>query len=173
MNIRTMALSDLEMVLGWARNEGWNPGLSDAPAFFAADPSGFFLADVDGMPAASISVVNHDDDHALLGLYICKPEFRGQGIVLALWKAALEHAGKRSVTLEGVVEQQSNYARSGFTHRAKQCDMRAKLPPIRQGSIPCRPRICLCFSRPIKRPQATTDLAMPKLGSQTPTRVKQ
>lgn len=114
MNIRTMSLSDLEMALGWAQSEGWNPGLSDAPAFFAADPDGFFLAEVDGAPAASISVVNHDDAHAFLGLYICKPEFRGQGIGFQLWEKALQHAGTRSVTLEGVVEQQSNYARSGF-----------------------------------------------------------
>ena len=119
MNIRTMSLSDLEMVLGWAKDEGWNPGLSDASAFFAADPEGFFLADVEGMPAASISVVNHSEDHAFLGLYICKPEFRGQGIGFALWNAALEHADHRSVTLEGVVEQQSNYARSGFAPLGK------------------------------------------------------
>lgn len=114
MNIRTMSLSELETVLGWAKDEGWNPGVSDASAFFAADPGGFFLADVDGTPAASISVVNHDDHHAFLGLYICKPKFRGQGIGFALWNAALNHAGTRAVTLEGVVEQQSNYARSGF-----------------------------------------------------------
>jgi GNAT superfamily N-acetyltransferase len=109
-----MTLTDLEMVLGWARDEGWNPGLDDATAFLAADPEGFFLSEIDGQPAAAISVVNHDTHHAFLGLYICRPEYRGQGIGLALWEAALEHAGQRSVTLDGVPAQQANYQKSGF-----------------------------------------------------------
>jgi len=114
MIIRRMALSDLEMVLGWAKDEGWNPGLSDAAAFFASDLDGFFLAEVDGNPAAAISVVNHDEEYAFLGLYICRAQFRGQGIGRALWVEALKHAENRSVILEGVLAQQENYARSGF-----------------------------------------------------------
>jgi ribosomal protein S18 acetylase RimI-like enzyme len=114
MMTRPMTLADLTMVLGWARDEGWNPGHSDAEAFLAADPEGFFLAEVDGKPAAAISVVNHDDENAFLGLYICRPEFRGKGHGLALWTAALEHAGTRSVGLDGVPAQQANYERSGF-----------------------------------------------------------
>ncbi len=116
MQVRNMTLSDLGMVLGWAQDEGWNPGRSDAAAFWAADPGGFFLADVDGTPAAAISVVNHSAEHAFLGLYICRPAFRGQGYGKALWDAALRHAGSRSVTLEGVPDQQDNYRRSGFQH---------------------------------------------------------
>lgn len=119
MNTRRMDLADLEMVLDWARDEGWNPGVTDAPAFHAADPEGFFLAHVDGKPAAAISVVNHDADHAFLGLYICRPEFRGQGHGLALWDTAMAHAGGRSVSLDGVPDQQANYARSGFVKTGK------------------------------------------------------
>ena len=114
MIIRRMTLSDLDMVLDWARDEGWNPGRSDATAFFASDPNGFFLVEVDGVTAAAISVVNHDNHHAFLGLYICRKEFRGQGVGFAVWTEALKHAEDRSVTLEGVPDQQENYARSGF-----------------------------------------------------------
>ncbi|MDP3340534.1 GNAT family N-acetyltransferase [Frigidibacter sp.] len=109
-----MTLSDLETVLDWAAAEGWNPGLEDAAAFWAADPDGFFLAEQDGRLAAAISVVNHDADHAFLGLYICHPDFRGQGIGLALWTHALSHAETRSIGLDGVPAQQANYARAGF-----------------------------------------------------------
>lgn len=109
-----MRLADLETVLSWAADEGWNPGLADAPAFLAADPAGFFLAEIDGTPAAAISVVNHDADHAFLGLYLCRPAHRGKGIGYALWKEALRHAGTRAVTLDGVPAQQENYRRSGF-----------------------------------------------------------
>src|SRR5690606_17979527 len=95
MNVRRMSGADLAAVLGWAADEGWNPGLADAGPFVAADPRGFFLAEVGGQPAAAISVVNHDDGFAFLGLYICRPAFRGQGVGHALWREALAHAGDR------------------------------------------------------------------------------
>ncbi len=111
---RSMTASDLESVLNWAAEEGWNPGLDDAEAFHATDQEGFFLAEVGGEPAAAISVVNHGSDLAFLGLYICRPEFRGKGIGYALWQHALPHAGSRPIGLDGVPDQQANYAKSGF-----------------------------------------------------------
>ena len=47
---RTMTRAELDLALGWAAEEGWNPGLSDAAAFFAADPEGFLIAEQDGEP---------------------------------------------------------------------------------------------------------------------------
>ncbi|MFK7838416.1 MAG: GNAT family N-acetyltransferase [Sulfitobacter sp.] len=114
MTIRAMTLDDLNVVLQWAADEGWNPGLDDAPAFHAADPAGFLIKEVDGAPAAAISVVNHDPDVAFLGLYLCKPAFRGQGHGIDVWRAGIAHAGARSIGLDGVPDQQENYAVSGF-----------------------------------------------------------
>ncbi|SIS56551.1 GNAT family N-acetyltransferase [Phaeovulum vinaykumarii] len=114
IDVRTMTLSDLEMVLDWAADEGWNPGREDARAFLAADPEGFFIALKGGAPVAAISVVNHCDLYAFLGLYLCRPDWRGKGIGLHLWKLALKHAEARSVGLDAVPAQTANYARSGF-----------------------------------------------------------
>lgn len=111
---RRASLAEVAAMLDWAAEEGWNPGLSDAAAFHAADPQGFFLAEAQGRPVAAISVVNHTDGQAFLGLYLCRPEHRGRGIGLALWRHALAHAGARSVGLDGVPAQEANYARSGF-----------------------------------------------------------
>lgn len=111
---RTMRPDDLPLALEWAASEGWNPGLEDGPAFFATDPDGFFVAEVEGTPVAAISVVNHGADIAFLGLYLCLPEFRGQGIGSGLWQHALRHAGGRVVGLDGVPDQQDNYRKSGF-----------------------------------------------------------
>lgn len=113
---RVMTPDDLDMVLGWAAQEGWNPGLDDAAVFHRADPGGFFLAVKDGQPVAAISVVNHTQDFAFLGLYLCQPSHRGRGIGFDLWTAALAHAGSRTVGLDGVPAQQANYAKSGFAH---------------------------------------------------------
>ncbi|WP_068109105.1 GNAT family N-acetyltransferase [Tropicimonas marinistellae] len=111
---RTAGIADVETMLEWAAREGWNPGEEDAAAFHAADPEGFLLAEVGGTLAAAISVVNHSDEFAFLGFYICRPEFRGRGIGFALWRHALAHAGNRTVGLDGVADQEANYRRSGF-----------------------------------------------------------
>ncbi|MEC7763139.1 MAG: GNAT family N-acetyltransferase [Pseudomonadota bacterium] len=98
----------------WAAAEGWNPGLDDMAAFHATDPDGFFVAEIEGEPVAAISVVNHSDAHAFLGFYLCRPAYRGAGIGYALWQHALDHAGARTVGLDGVADQEANYRKSGF-----------------------------------------------------------
>ena len=114
---RQATLPELEEILDWAADEGWNPGLEDAAAFYGTDPEGFFVAvDEADVPIAAISVVNHTETFAFLGLYIVRPEHRGQGVGLALWQHALKHAGARTVGLDGVEAQQSNYEASGFVH---------------------------------------------------------
>ena len=109
-----MSPADLRTVLDWAADEGWNPGRDDAAAFLAADPEGFLIRRVAGRPVSAISVVNHSESFAFLGLYLCHPDFRGQGHGLAIWSAGLRHAGGRTVGLDGVPAQEANYARSGF-----------------------------------------------------------
>ena len=123
-----MTLTDLATVLDWAADEGWNPG-DDAAAFLASDPAGFLVDERDGRLAAAISVVNHDAKVAFLGLYLCHPDFRGQGIGFALWTHALDHAGSRTVGLDGVAAQQANYARSGFRPGGSTLRMQGSLPP--------------------------------------------
>lgn len=124
---RTARQEELPVMVEWAAAEGWNPGLDDAPAFLAADAGGFFVAERDGVPLACISVVNHSDDFAFLGFYICRPEYRGQGIGFALWQHALDHAGARTVGLDGVADQEANYARSGFVRTGASVRMQGAL----------------------------------------------
>jgi hypothetical protein len=37
--IKTMSRKELDIAVDWARQEGWNPGLYDADAFYAQDPN--------------------------------------------------------------------------------------------------------------------------------------
>jgi ribosomal protein S18 acetylase RimI-like enzyme len=112
--VRTMTRAELDLALGWAAAEGWNPGLHDADPFHAADPSGFFVGLLGGEPAGCIASVAHDGSFGFLGLYIVRPEFRGRGLGLRLWQAGLDYLGKRTVGLDAVLAQQENYARWGF-----------------------------------------------------------
>lgn len=112
--IRRMTRDEVALAADWAAGEGWNPGLHDAGCFHAADPEGFFLGELDGEPVACISGVRYGDEFGFLGFYIVKPEHRGQGYGYRIWQACMEHLGARNVGLDGVVEQQPNYRKSGF-----------------------------------------------------------
>lgn len=119
ITIRTLNATEIRLAVEWAAAEGWNPGHADAACFATVDASGFLVAELDGAPAAVISVVNYDARFAFLGFYIVRPELRGQGVGLRLWQAGLAHAGERTIGLDGVLAQQANYTRQGFvfSHR--------------------------------------------------------
>jgi hypothetical protein len=114
LSIRTMRSDEVSIAVNWAAAEGWNPGLADAACFAAADPEGFFVGELDGAPAATISCVNYDARFAFLGFYIVREDLRGRGFGLRIWNAAIAHAGARVIGLDGVKAQQQNYRKSGF-----------------------------------------------------------
>lgn len=117
--IRRMTSDLLELALDWAAAEGWNPGIHDAQCFFRADPEGFFMGFLGDEPVGSISAVSYNGRFGFIGLYIVKAEHRGKGYGLKLWHQAVEHLANQTMGLDGVVERQSSYARSGFvtSHR--------------------------------------------------------
>jgi GNAT superfamily N-acetyltransferase len=112
--IRAMRSDEIALAVDWAAAEGWNPGDADAHCFATVDPQGFLIGELDGAAAATISCVNYDDRYSFLGFYIVRPDLRGCGYGLRIWKAAIAHAGARTVGLDGVVAQQENYKKSGF-----------------------------------------------------------
>lgn len=112
--VRRMMRAELDLAIDWAAQEGWNPGLSDAACFHAADPDGFLLGLLDGEPIASISVVRYGPQYGFLGFYIVREPFRGSGCGLAIWRAGMAQLGDRVVGLDGVPAQQQNYGKSGF-----------------------------------------------------------
>jgi GNAT superfamily N-acetyltransferase len=114
LHIRAMRPDEISIAVNWAAAEGWNPGLADAACFGAADPEGFFIGEVDGVPAATVSCVNYGASFAFLGFYVVRADLRGRGLGLRMWNAAIAHAGPRVIGLDGVVAQQANYKKSGF-----------------------------------------------------------
>jgi GNAT superfamily N-acetyltransferase len=112
--IRTMGSTELTTVLGWAGQEGWRPGVADAGYFYPTDPQGFFLGLLDGEPIGSISGVKYSPAYGFIGLYIVKPDYRGQGFGMQLWQTAMAYLQGGNIGLDGVVAQQGNYQKSGF-----------------------------------------------------------
>ncbi|WP_020698466.1 GNAT family N-acetyltransferase [Reyranella massiliensis] len=105
---------DVQRMALWADAEGWNPGKTDAHAFFAADPGGFLIGRLDGEPQACISVVKYGQGFGFLGFYIARPTIRGKGYGIQIWRAGMARLAGRNVGLDGVVAQQGNYKKSGF-----------------------------------------------------------
>src|SRR4051794_34724229 len=114
LTIRSMTAAEVELAADWAAKEGWNPGFTDAASFRAADPEGFLIGLVGDEPVSMISAITYGADYGFLGFYIVKPEHRGKGYGIQTWNAAMDRLGSRNVGLDGVLEQEANYAKSGF-----------------------------------------------------------
>lgn len=112
--IRPMLREEIDLAIEWAAREGWNPGLHDAEAFHAADPAGFLVGLLDGVPVATLSAVRYGANFGFMGFYIVDPAHRSRGYGLQLWKAGLTHLAGRNIGLDGVLAQQGNYQKSGF-----------------------------------------------------------
>jgi GNAT superfamily N-acetyltransferase len=115
LRITTMRRNQLDFAIDLAAAEGWNPGLHDADAFYAADPEGFLIATLDDTPVGCISAVNYGNVFGFIGFYIVVPQHRGKGYGMQLWQAAMARLQDVTVGLDGVPAQQENYQKSGFT----------------------------------------------------------
>lgn len=114
LQVRPLTRADLDHLVGWAEAEGWNPGTGDADAFWAADPGGFWGGELDGELVATVSLVRHGPEFGFVGFYIVRPDLRGAGHGLALWRAAVDASPITTLGLDGVPDQEANYERSGF-----------------------------------------------------------
>jgi hypothetical protein len=116
--IATASADDVRLMVGWAKDEGWNPANTDSVAFHAMDPGAFLVGRLDGEPVACISVVRYAASFGFLGFYIARPKVRGKGYGIRVWRAGMARLmgdkPGRNVGLDGVVAQQDNYRKSGF-----------------------------------------------------------
>jgi GNAT superfamily N-acetyltransferase len=137
--IRTLTPAEAEQAVDWAAAEGWNPGLLDLDCFLAQDP-GLFLGAFDGDAMVSvIAATRYDPGFGFIGFYIARPEARGRGHGIAIWRAAMAQLKGRLVGLDGVVAQQANYRKSGFHlawNNIRFGGEAPRLPPPRAAIVP-------------------------------------
>src|SRR5258708_35800826 len=105
---------DVQRMARWAADEGWNPGNTDTHAFFAADPGAFRIGRLDGEPVACISVVKYGQALGFLGFYIARPQARGKGFGIQVWRAGMARLEGRNIALDGAVAQPAHCPHSGF-----------------------------------------------------------
>ena len=132
--VRPMLRDELDWAVSLAAAEGWNPGLGDAEAFFAADPEGFLIGDIDGRPVGCISAVRYPGGFGFMGFYIVLPEFRGQGLSKAIWDAGIARMAGYNAGGDGVVEMTPKYLTVGFNYAYRNIRFRGDDLPRREPS---------------------------------------
>jgi GNAT superfamily N-acetyltransferase len=130
--IRNMSRAELDELIAWAGDEGWNPGLHDAEVFWSTDPEAFIAADLHGKMIGGGAIVSYDGEYGFMGLFILRPEYRGRGFGNALWTARRERLLARlrpgsSIGLDGVFEMQHYYARGGFVFSHRDLRFRSEI----------------------------------------------
>lgn len=117
--IRNMTRPELDQLVDWAADEGWNPGLNDAEIFWKTDPEAFIAAEVDGRLIGGGSIVSYGGQYGFMGFFIIHPDFRGQGLGDQLWHERLRRLRSKlnenaPIGMDGVFDMQEYYARGGF-----------------------------------------------------------
>ena len=111
IRIRPLTAPEIGRLVDWAGREGWNPGRNDARIFGAADPEGFFGAEIDGEVVGGISAVAYGPTYGFVGLFIVRPDLRGHRVGLDLADRALARLGSRIVGIDGVLAKERQYAK--------------------------------------------------------------
>jgi ribosomal protein S18 acetylase RimI-like enzyme len=139
--IRQMTRDEVDDLVGWAGQEGWNPGLHDAEAFWATDPEAFIAAELKGEVIGGGAITAYGDAFGFMGFFIVRPEFRGRGFGNTLWHARRDRLIARlrpgaTIGMDGVFDMQPWYAKGGFvfSHRDIRYRVEGRLPEHATGA---------------------------------------
>ena len=69
LTLRLMTKDEVDRLVGWAADEGWNPGLHDADIFWEADPEAFVAAEVDREVIGGGAIASYDGAFEFMGLF--------------------------------------------------------------------------------------------------------
>lgn len=121
IKMRPIRRRELDLLIAWAAKEGWNPGVYDAEAFWVADPEGFVVAELNDEVIGGGAIVKYDDKLGFMGLFIIRPEFRGQGFGRELWYQRRDLLRSRlnpgaTIGMMGVEVMQDFYHKGDFNY---------------------------------------------------------
>jgi GNAT superfamily N-acetyltransferase len=117
--IRAMKRNEIDCLIDWAAEEGWNPGRNDAELFWNLDPEGFLAIDVNDEMVGGGAIIRHHATFGFMGLFLMRPAFRGQRLGTELWYARRDRLIERlqpgaTIGLDAVDQMIPFYSRGGF-----------------------------------------------------------
>ena len=114
---------------------GFRPGALDHLSFFAVDPTGFFVGELDGKVISSVSAVKYSDNYACFGHYNVDKLYRGKGYGFATYKAALVTLSKRCNFAGYVVEDRVSLYESRYGFKSAWKSQRASVVSSQASSV--------------------------------------
>ena len=115
LTIRPLLSTDIPTVTGWARREGFAPGVGDVAIYRQTDRQGLWVGWLGDEPVGCIAGVRYNASYGFIGLFLVVPPQRGRGYGLQLWRHALQHLAEvPCVGLEAAPDRIDDYAGWGF-----------------------------------------------------------
>ena len=115
LRILPLEKGDIAAVTGWARQEGFAPGSGDVAIYRHTDRQGIWVGWLGGERIGCITGVRYNAAYGFLGLYLVRPEWRGRGYGLQLWRHAMDHlADLPCIGLEAAPDRLEDYGGWGF-----------------------------------------------------------
>jgi len=106
---------DFQIISEWGNEFDWNSCPKDAEPFLALDPNGFFVAEVDGKPVASMIAVKYDDEYNHSGNWIVSKQFRGHGYGAIMYDHTMSYAHRSKIVgMDAVEHKVPAYKKHGF-----------------------------------------------------------
>jgi hypothetical protein len=119
ISIQKITKQDLITLIGWASQEGWNPGKHDVDVFWNTDPDAFYGVKVNDKLIAGGAIISYGGEFGFMGLFIVQSQYRNDGIGNKLWHARKNMLISRlkenaSIGMDGILAMQSYYHKGGF-----------------------------------------------------------
>ena len=115
ITIRPLEPRDIPFVTSLARAEGFAPGVGDVAIYRSTDRQGLWVGWLGDEPVGCIAGVRYNAAYGFIGLFLVKPERRGRGFGVQLWRHAMDYlADLPCIGLEAATDRIDDYAGWGF-----------------------------------------------------------
>jgi GNAT superfamily N-acetyltransferase len=119
ITIQKITKPDLITLIGWASEEGWNPGKHDVDVFWHTDPDGFYGVKVGDKLIAGGAIISYGGDFGFMGVFIVDKQYRSKGIGNKLWQERKNILIGRlkenaAIGMDGILAMQPYYHNGGF-----------------------------------------------------------
>jgi GNAT superfamily N-acetyltransferase len=114
-----MRRDEADILVGWAADEGWNPGKADIDIAWQTEPEAFIALRKGDELAGGGTIFTYSNAYGFMGLFIMRRDLRGKGLGEQLWNYRLNRLRNRlapdaPIGMDGVFAMVPFYERCGF-----------------------------------------------------------